>query len=98
MITRRIKEFEVKAIRLGYNDGKASSEVLGTVVMFATRFSEGQARKALKDAGVPVTRGNIIVHNEISERVYSATDEEFMSLAHPVEEVKPATTDKKKSK
>lgn len=97
MITRCIKEFEVKAIRLAYDDGKASSEVLGTATMFATRFSEGQARKVLKGAGVPVTRGNIIEHKEISQRVYSATDEEFMSIAHPVG-VKPATTDKKKSK
>ena len=85
MIQRTLGTYKATAIELGYENGQAVANELGSVEYMSTRENKAEARAKLKAAGVPVKQGMKIVIELVEETLYRCSLEDFMTVAVKVE-------------
>lgn len=94
MITRTIETYKATAVKLSFQDGQPHADVLGSAEFTGTHATKGDARKALKAAGVDVPRGTEVTIETVKSEVYGVDMEEFMKIAVPMaRRAKGETTD-----
>ena len=85
MFTRTIDTYKATAYNIAWKDGKPVANKLGEAV-FSGANTKTVARAALKAAGVDCPRGTEITVEKIGSKKYGCTVDEFMSIAHEIEE------------